>query len=173
MLKKTAHFTILFLATLFLFGTVTAQISQVTNHTAYAATKKVKKAKLHKKKAPKKYKVGKRSYTVKQLRKKYKLPYSTNVYKKNYRSVYNTFIGRSHTVFSGTYDFLSLEANPKHWKDQSKHWTSKKTVYYTFESVYLVRPKHSSVYWNYETHAINAKTGHMYHYISIGSAGGK
>lgn len=173
MSKKITHFTILFLATLLLFGTGTALTSQVTNHTAYAATKKVKKSKLHKKKAPKKYKVGKKYYTMKQLRKKYKLPYSTNIYKKYYRSVYNAFSGQSHTVFSGTYNFLAEEAHPKHWKNQSKHWTTNKTSYYTFESVYLVRPKHSSVYWNYETHAIDAKTGHMYHYISIGSAGGK
>ncbi|WP_143462356.1 hypothetical protein [Levilactobacillus enshiensis] len=173
MSKKITHFTILFLATLFLIGTGTTPISQTTNHTAYAANKKIKQNKLHKKKASKKYKIGKKYYTMKQLREKYKLYYSDNVYKKYYRSVYNAFVGRSHTVFSGTYDFLAQEAHPKHWKDQSEHWTSKKTSYYTFESVYLTRTKHSGVYWNYETHAIDAKTGHMYHYLRIGSAGGK
>lgn len=104
---------------------------------------------------------------MKQLRKKYHLPYSSNLYKTYYRNVYNSYDGRSHTVYSDTFNIFT---NTNHVKHQTKH----SPTYYTFISVYLVRPKHSKrPYWNYESHAIDAKTGKMYRLIRIGSAGGK
>lgn len=57
-------------------------------------------------------------------------------------------------------------------KNRMKTLTSKTKKYYSFSSVYFT-PKGKDGYWSYDSHAIDSKTGHVYHFISIGSAGGK
>ncbi|PTM21229.1 hypothetical protein DA798_11345 [Lactobacillus sp. PFC-70] len=119
---------------------------------------------------PKRYKIGKRTYTLKQMRTKYHLHYRKTVEKKpnDIVSIYNNFDGKLNYANSGTFNMLT-------GKNHSKFWKSKKTKYYTFTSIYFVKKSYHGLkgYWNYESHAIDAKTGHMYHYKSIGSAGGK
>lgn len=101
---------------------------------------------------------------MKQIRKKYHLRYHTSRHKTIYNS-YNHYDGKLNYANSGTFNMLT-------GKDNAKYWTSKKTKYYTFSSVYF-KGKIKNGYWNYESYSIDAKTGHMYHYKSIGSAGGK
>lgn len=127
-----------------------------------AAAKTAKKA--TKVKPPKRYKIGKKSYTMKQMRNKYKLHYREVKVGTGYNS-YNYYEGKVKYANSGTYNALT-------GKNHSKYWKSKTTKYYTFTSVYFTK-KGKGGYWNYESHSIDAKTGHMYHFISIGAAGGK
>lgn len=156
MLKKVIKAIIGVSIGLFVFGIVSISLTSNSSNTAQATTHKTAKAK-----SVKKYKVGKKYYTMKQMRKKYKLPFKQT----KSSGAFNTYEGKNNWAFSGTYNALKNI-------DHSKSWTSHHTKYYTFTSVYLVGSK-KKAHWNLEYHAIDMKSGHMYKYLSIGSAGGK
>ncbi|WP_125584027.1 hypothetical protein [Levilactobacillus cerevisiae] len=156
MSKKTIQAILSVTTGFLLFGTTTALLETSTTNSAEAAAKTSKKAK-----TPKKYKIGHKYYTMKQMRSKYNLHFKQT----KSRGAYNQYDGKQAYAASGTYNAFT-------GKNKSKQWTSKKTKYYSFSSAYLVKSGKKS-YWNYGTHSIDMKTGHMYTYLSIGSAGGK
>lgn len=150
-MKRHHVLTLIAVATLGLAVTTTAPVQ-----TAAKTTPKTTKVT--------EYKIGKKSYTLKQMRQKYNLHYRATRYKK-LRSTYNVFDGRTNEAMYGTFNMFT-------GKNRVKTLTSKTKKYYSFSSVYFT-PKGKDGYWNYDSHAIDSKTGHVYHFISIGSAGGK
>ena len=138
-------------AGLFLFGAGSEVVEQATSYdTALAATKK----------AAKKYKIGKKYYTMTQMRKKYNLKASHST---KYGTFTNQYWGKSKTANSGTYNALTS-------KGKIVTHESKKARYYVFGSLSYNKSKDL---WSQGDKSIDSVTGHMYSSRAIGQAGGK